>query len=63
MSRPRKFTSELSRARAIEVLRLYESGVKPRDLAQRYDMDANWVWERIKLARRVLAKQAKEAVA
>jgi hypothetical protein len=52
MSGPRKFTFEKSRAQAEEILQLYETGVSPKDIRERYDILPSTLWHKIKTARK-----------
>jgi len=52
MTKERKFTFEKSRAQAEEILQLYESGVAPKDIRERYDILPSTLWHKIKTARK-----------
>jgi len=50
---PLKHTWDLNRERALEALRLYEAGAKPKDLAVKLGLDSAQFWSRIQYARRL----------
>lgn len=56
----RKFTHDVNRERALEILGLYESGVTPKQLSERYGVDVTSIWQRIKLARRTRQRRESE---
>jgi DNA-binding CsgD family transcriptional regulator len=56
MVTPRKHTWDLNRANADETLRLYETGIAPKQLAEQAGIAIEQVWQRIKLARKRRAK-------
>lgn len=59
MSRPRKYTFEKSREQAELILQAYEAGMKPKDLAMQFKLNAGVnVWAKIKNARKWRARQA-----
>jgi hypothetical protein len=60
MTQPRKYTNEMNRERALEILALYESGVKPKQLSDQFGMDVEAIWQRIKLARRTRQRRESE---
>lgn len=56
----RKFTHDVNRERALEILALYESGVTPKQLSERYGVDVTSIWQRIKLGRRTRQRRESE---
>lgn len=56
-----KGTVDFHRERALEILRLYEAGATPKELAAKYDQETDWIWKRIKFARSLREKMGEVA--